>query len=214
MVAEFRPENPIEKVFPNHHGTKCICVDSTGCGYLYNPADDSIALIPNFSSTAKINVVWDIESPTIFATVESTRINTYMYLATSLDGPTIVHLPRYNRIEEVFSNAEGVVTKISDDLNPIILKSGYIYSHSKSEGMKGDYLSSHSYISSWRGQNDSEEGHTAYFLQNLAIHRFAQCFEVAAVCDKTLANQMYETLAKFALKNIDIDTAETAFRLC
>jgi len=150
MVAEFRPENPIEKVFPNHHGTKCICIDSTGCGYLYNPADDSIALIPNFSSTVK-NVVWDLESPTIFATVENMKMNTYMYLATSLDGPTIVHLPWYNRIEEVFSNAEGVVTKISDDLNPIILKSGYTYSHSKSEGMKGDYLSSHSYISSWRG---------------------------------------------------------------
>jgi len=70
LVAEFRPENPIEKVFPNQNGTKCVCIDNTGCGYLYNPGDDSIALIPNFSSTVK-NIVWDIDSPTVFATVEA-----------------------------------------------------------------------------------------------------------------------------------------------
>lgn len=131
VVGEFRPENPIEKVFPNHSGTKCVCIDNTGCGYLYNPGDDSIALIPNFSSTVK-NVVWDIDSPTIFATVEATRMNTYLYLSTSLDGPTIIHLPRYQRIEDVNVNCDGISTKISDDLNPIVLKSGYIYSYSKS----------------------------------------------------------------------------------
>jgi WD repeat-containing protein 19 len=99
-------------------------------------------------------------------------MNTYMYLATSLDGPTIVHLPRYSSIEEVFTNIEGISTKISEDINPIVLKSGYIYSYSKSVGMKGDFLSTHSYISSWRGSNDSKEGHMNYFLQNLVIHRF------------------------------------------
>lgn len=171
MVAEFRPENPIEKVFPNHSGTKCVCIDNTGCGYLYNPSDDSIALIPNFNSSVR-SVVWDTDSPTVFATVEPHKMNTYMYLATSLDGPTIVHLPRYNSLEDVFANIEGISTKISDDINPIVLKSGYIYSYSKSEGMKGDFLSTHSYISSWRGQNDTKEGHINYFLQNLVIHRF------------------------------------------
>lgn len=213
VVSEYRPENPVLKIFPNHSGTKSICIDNTGCGYLYNPVDDSIALIPNFNATVK-NVVWDIDSPNVFATVEPTKMNTYLYLQTSLEGPTIIHLPRYSKLEDVNQVCDGIVTNITDDLTPIVLKTGYIYSHSKSEGMRGDYLSTHSYISSWRGSNDSEEGHTSYFLQNLAIHRFAQCFEVAKVCEETLAQQMYEALGKFCLKNIEIPHAETAFRLC
>jgi len=33
--------NIIEKVFPNRKGTRLVCIDSTGNGYLYNPIDDS-----------------------------------------------------------------------------------------------------------------------------------------------------------------------------
>ena len=58
VITEFRPENPIVRVFPNKSGTKCVCLDNTGCGYLYNPVDDSIALLPNFSGSTE-SVVWD-----------------------------------------------------------------------------------------------------------------------------------------------------------
>jgi len=41
----------------------------------------------------------------------------------------------------------------------------------------------------WRGEVDNEEGHYRYFLQNLALNRFAECFKAATflanadVCD-------------------------------
>lgn len=40
IISEHRSQNPIVKVFPNKKGTKCICIDNTGHGYLFSPVDD------------------------------------------------------------------------------------------------------------------------------------------------------------------------------
>jgi len=50
-ILEHRSDNPIVNVFPNQSGTKCICMDNTGNGYLFNPVDDSMLFVPNFSGT-------------------------------------------------------------------------------------------------------------------------------------------------------------------
>ena len=47
-ILEHSSANPIVKVFPNMSGTKCVCVDDTGNGYLFSPVDDSMLTIPNF----------------------------------------------------------------------------------------------------------------------------------------------------------------------
>ena len=39
-------------------------------------------------------------------------------------------------------------------------------------------------MSSWRGENDSDEGNLRYFLQNLATHRFEECLDVARMSNK------------------------------
>ena len=213
VISEFNPENPIEKVFPNRSGTKCICIDNTGCGYLYNPVDDSMALVPNFSSTVS-KAIWDVTHPNMFITYDKGKLNTYLYMQTSLDGPTILHLSRFNKLEDVDKNTQGVETQIHRDLTPIMLKNGYVYTHSPAEGIRGEYLATHSYISSWRGVNDSEDGHLTYFLQCMAIQNFAECFNVAALVDEELGQQMYESLGKYALKNVELHHAENAFRLC
>lgn len=48
IICEHKTQNQIVKVFPNPSGTRCICIDNTGNGYLYNPIDDSMIFIPNF----------------------------------------------------------------------------------------------------------------------------------------------------------------------
>lgn len=48
VITEHKSENPIVKVFPNFSGTKCICIDNTGNGYLYNPVDNTMLFVPNF----------------------------------------------------------------------------------------------------------------------------------------------------------------------
>lgn len=142
-IAEYKSENPITKVWPNASGTKCICMDNTGNGFLYNPVEDSQVFVPNFSAQT-YNVLWDIDDPNLFVTVDTEKMQTYMYSPLSLDGSQIIHLPEYLKIEEVDKQKPGVVTFVDRDLKPIILKAGFVYSHARSDGIRGQFLQTHS----------------------------------------------------------------------
>lgn len=65
-------------------------------------------------------------------------------------------------------------------------------------------------MNSWRAQNDSDEGHLRYFLQNLAAHRYADCMEVARTSQK-LGQTFFEIIGKQCLKYVELEIAETAF---
>lgn len=144
-ICEHKSQNPIVKVFPNHSGTKCICMDNTGNGYLYNPIDDSSIFVPNFSSKTN-NVLWDIEDQSLFVTVDSEKMQCYLFTGTSLEGSQIIHLPEYLKLDEVDKNKQGVVTFVDRDLKPIILKNGFVYSYARQDGIRGQYLATHSYL--------------------------------------------------------------------
>lgn len=196
-------------MFPNRKGTRIICVDNTGQGTYYNPVKDEELMIPNFSPETK-SVLWDLEDRNLFITVDSEKINTYMFVPLSLEGQQIIHLPEYLKLDEVDKPKPGVVTYIDKDLKPIILKGGFVYSYSRTDGIRGQYLTTHSYMNSWRAQNDSDEGHLRYFLQNLAAHRYADCMEVARTSHK-LGQTFFEVIGKHCLRYVELDIAETAF---
>ena len=50
-----------------------VCIDNTGNGYLFQPVDDTMLFIPNFSSTTE-NVIWDLDDPHIFVTVDKEKM--------------------------------------------------------------------------------------------------------------------------------------------
>mmetsp|Transcript_39593 Transcript_39593/g.38130 ORF Transcript_39593/g.38130 Transcript_39593/m.38130 type:complete len:204 (+) Transcript_39593:3-614(+) len=181
IVSEHRSQNPIIKVFPNRKGTKCVCIDNTGNGYMFNAVDDMMLFIPNFQGSTE-NVLWDMDDVNIFVTVDKEKMQTYMYIPLSLEGPSIIHLPEYLKLDEVDKTKPGVITYVDKDLKPIILKGGFVYSHARTDGIRGQFLATHSYINSWRGDQESDEGHLRYFLQNLAIHRFTNCMDAARTC--------------------------------
>lgn len=136
FIAEHRSQNPIVKVFPNKKGTKCVCIDNTGNGYLFCPVDDSVHFIPNFVGATE-NILWDLEDSNIFITVDKEKMQAYLFVTLSLDGPQIIHLPEYLKLDEVDKNKPGVITYVDKDLKPIILKGGFLYSHAKTDGIRG-----------------------------------------------------------------------------
>jgi len=136
FILEHQGDNPLIKVFPNRSGTKCICIDSTGHGYMLNPVDESLIMIPNFQAETE-SVLWDIEDQNLFVTVASDMMHTYLYLPLSLEGPQIIHLPEYLRLDEVDKPKTGVVTMIDKDMKPVILKDGYVYSNTRADGIRG-----------------------------------------------------------------------------
>lgn len=88
----------------------------------------------------------------------------YLYTPLTLEGPTVKHLPEYLKLDQIDKQRPGVVTYYDRDLKPIILKGGFVYSHARADGVRGQYLSTHSYMSNWRGESDTDEGHLRYFL--------------------------------------------------
>jgi hypothetical protein len=46
-------------------------------------------------------------------------------------------LPEYLKLEEVEKNKAGVVTYLDRDLKPLILKNGFVFSSSGSDGIRG-----------------------------------------------------------------------------
>lgn len=139
IICEHKPENAIKKVFPNQSGTRAICVDGTGNGYLYNPVEDSSIFVPNFAPETH-HVLWDIDDPNLFVTVDKQKMQTYLFKPLTMDGPQIVHLPEYLKLEEVEKNKAGIVTYLDADLKPLILKSGFVFSSATSDGIRGQYL--------------------------------------------------------------------------
>lgn len=183
IICEHKTQNPITKVFPNQSGTRCICVDSTGNGYLYNPVEDSMIFVPNFQGETH-SVLWDIDEANLFVTVDHEKMQTYLFKPLSLDGAQIVHMPEYLKLEEVEKNKAGIVTYLDRDLKPLILKGGFVFSSARSDGIRGQYLQTHSTLNSWKGSSESDEGHLRYFLQCLALQKYQNCIEVAKVCQK------------------------------
>ena len=78
-------------------------------------------------------------------------MHTYLYVPLSLEGPSIIHLPEYLKLDEVDKQKPGIVTFIDNDMKPIILKDGFVYSHARADGIRGQFLTTHSYMNSWRG---------------------------------------------------------------
>ena len=64
-------------------------------------------------------------------------MHTYLYVSLSLDGPAIIHLPEYLKLDEVDKQKPGIVTFIDSDMKPIILKNGFVYSHARTDGIRG-----------------------------------------------------------------------------
>ena len=106
--------------------------------------------VPNFSAGTEV-VLWDIDDPNIFVTVDKEKMQAYLYIQLCLDGAQIIHLPEYLKLDEIDKNKPGVITFVDKDLKPIILKSGFVYSHARTDGIRGQYLTTHSYINVWRG---------------------------------------------------------------
>lgn len=136
LLVEHQEQNQIVKVFPNRKGTRIVCLDNTGQGTFYNPITDSSIMIPNFSSETK-NVLFDLDDRNLFITVDADKMSTYLFCSISLDGPCILHLPEYLKLDEVDKPKPGVITYIDKDLKPIILKNGFVYSYSRSDGIRG-----------------------------------------------------------------------------
>ncbi|XP_022086384.1 WD repeat-containing protein 19-like [Acanthaster planci] len=85
FVNEFRHEVGIRKVFPDPSGTRLIFIDDKSDGFVYNPVNDQILEIPDFSPTVK-GVLWENwpYDKGVFVAYDEDKLYTYLYSRETL----------------------------------------------------------------------------------------------------------------------------------
>ncbi|CAG9314821.1 unnamed protein product [Blepharisma stoltei] len=210
FVSEYRMESPIAAVYPSQTGTKVVVKDVTGAGFLYTPANEKRLSIPNFSSSV-LKVIWDTSDQNLFVICEAEKVLAFLYSPVTLYGATIEPVRELLSVEDLDKNLRESVTIIEKGQKPVLLFNGILFCLSESQGnVKGNFLSSHTYLNQWRGRSDTPEGHYKFFLQNLSLKRFQQCFLVA---EKLGGVKIPEVLGNLALQNLDLEVAERAYQI-
>jgi hypothetical protein len=97
-VNDFKFENQIKKILPNINGTKFICIDNLGKGFLFNPVNDSY--IPINNSIEIQSVIWDVNDLNVFAAImNNSTVNTFVFLESNLEGSKLKLIMDYCYIE-------------------------------------------------------------------------------------------------------------------
>mmetsp|Transcript_1987 Transcript_1987/g.4439 ORF Transcript_1987/g.4439 Transcript_1987/m.4439 type:complete len:1366 (-) Transcript_1987:53-4150(-) len=210
FVNEVKLQSPVSQLIANFTGTRVALKDSSGQATLYFPASDTIMEIPKYSIRFS-SLIWDLRDHNVFAACETERIVSYVISPVSLTGGKVEPVAELLSIEDIKAEPKENYTGIEAGLKPLLLNNGLLFFQIESEAnLRGNHLASHSQVTQWRGRSDTTENHYRYFLQNLALKRFAACTLAAELLDSPLVS---EALGQQSLLHIDLETAERAFQL-
>jgi WD repeat-containing protein 19 len=211
-ICDYKFENPIKKIFPNNTGTKYICVDNIGKGYLFDPIKESCISLLNQNEITSI--LWDTgDQNTFISLLKNNSIQVFVFIENSLDGAKVIQLKEYSYLEDLDNPKIGYYNQVFEaNTIPIYLSNGYLHYYVKAtKEIKGMYLMSHYWIYNWRANGDTEDGHKKYFIQNFQLGRYWECIKATNYLNSKKVEYL-EKLGKEALKNLNIDVAEEAFR--
>ena len=215
FVWEYKFDNNIRSIFPNKSGTKYLCVDNLGKGFVYNPIARNVLPLDNEEELNRI--IWDQEDQNLF--IGSNKSNTilfsYSIVSNSIQGPFVKVLKEYSYLEDLDDpKIKPITTNLDTNSFPFYLSGGNVHYFEKgNKQIKTITLNSHYWLFNWRENGDSEDGHKKYFIQNLQIGNYKNCMKSAKFLSEKDQKDYYERLGKEALKNLKIEIAEEAFKL-
>ena len=95
-------------------------------------------------------------------------------------------------------------------MKPLSLTNGFLRIFTPQGTVQGQNLTSHSYLTQYKGVEDNREGHFRYFLQSLSINKFNNCL-IAAM--NVNLQPIFDALGRRALSYVELDIALKAFQL-
>ena len=215
FVWENKFENDIRSIFPNKTGTKYLCIDKLGKGFVFNPIARNVMPLDNEEELNKI--IWDSEDQNIFIGTNKSNTILYSYCIVnhSLQGPYVKVLKEYSYLEDLDDpKIKPITTNLEVNSFPFYLSNGNVsYFVKSNKQIKSLILSSHYWLFNWRANGDSEDGHKKYFIQNLQIGNYKNSMKSAQYLSEKDQIDYYERLGRESLKNLNIEIAEEAFKL-
>eukprot|EP00743_Colponemidia_sp_Colp-15_P004281 GILK01004618.1.p1 GENE.GILK01004618.1~~GILK01004618.1.p1 ORF type:complete len:1398 (-),score=319.35 GILK01004618.1:169-4362(-) len=208
FVSEFRHPEPIKKVFPNDSGTRCVFVDATGSGYVYNPVNDHALAIPDFSAMTE-RVLWDTEDKNIFVTIDSQLFQTYCYAPVTVYGPKVDFVGPLDIFADGSYQIQGQPTKVPQGFLAASLTNGTITGQVMSGALSILQLGTHDAVHLHTSTKESTDTLRHCFQQNLALLRFSSAWNVTVVLN---GKDLLMALARRALEILDLEFSMKVYR--
>ncbi|ELT93993.1 hypothetical protein CAPTEDRAFT_173399 [Capitella teleta] len=216
FVNEYRHITGIRRIFPNQSGTRLIFIDDKSDGFVYNPVNDNIVEIPEFSPTTK-GILWENWQADrgIFVTHDDESIKTYAYCWESVNGTAAYPAPSGISLRfppQMTSGGRSIVqlvgvTKLPYGQVPLMLHNGEVTLQTSSGKVIILTLDTHSFPDN--AQNLSQEQLKACVERCIALKRFREAW---TYCSHISGKEAWVDLGKAAISNLDIDFAIRVYR--
>jgi len=185
-VNEYKHDTGIKSLFPNSKGTRIVFIDDNHSGNLYNPVNDQIKPIANFSANTS-SVLWDVADPNVFIAMDGVNFSVYVYSDITMSGPTVTHIGQ---------------SVASPGSLPILLHNGGVVAQSKSgEIASKAVLETHEALQGRRDMGALEAA--------LSLDKFEEAWEVALSMDD---DACWHKISDAALQHLNIEVALRGYR--
>ncbi|KAG1674427.1 hypothetical protein FOA52_012954 [Chlamydomonas sp. UWO 241] len=193
-VNEFRHEDgAVTRIWPQPAGSRMVFEDDKAQLYVFNPVNDQVLPIPNFSSRCE-NVMWDVADPNCFVVADGSGLYTYLHCPVSLQGAKVE-----------FISKQPLQTSHS----PLLCFNGSVGCRLKSGALDTVVLETHR---SLQVVDTAAAKGTApkRFTQALKLGRLRAGWEAAL---QLRTPDVWSQLGMAALECLDIDMALAAYRM-
>lgn len=195
FVNEFRHVVGIRRIFPDLGGTRLVFIDDKSDGFVYNPVNDQVIEIPQFSSTTK-GALWEnwTGDKGVFITYDEEKIYTYLYCRESTKGPIVEYVGE---------------SKLPYGMVPIMLYNGEITLQTQSGRIQTQILDTHTALYTENLEDMTTEEVKNGLKQGIAIRRFKEAW---SFCEKLNDMVAWIELGRSAMQAIEIDYAIRVYR--
>ncbi|XP_038055636.1 WD repeat-containing protein 19-like isoform X2 [Patiria miniata] len=193
FVNEFRHEVGIRRVFPDPSGTRLIFIDDKSDGFVYNPVNDQILEIPNFSPTVK-GILWENwpYDKGVFVAYDEDKLYTYLYSRETVRGPAVT--------------LTGT-TKLPFAQQPLMLYNGEMTCQTQSGKTAMVQLNSHNFLE--RPHDLQPDDLKVAIDKSIKLKRFKEAW---MLCQLASNKDLWRELAKAAVTHLELEFAVRVYR--
>ncbi|XP_037530887.1 WD repeat-containing protein 19 [Nematolebias whitei] len=189
----------VRKVFPDPNGTWVVFIDDKNGGFLFSPANTTVACfeLPNFSPTIT-GVLWDNwhADRGVFVAFDDDKVYTYALHKTTIYGPRVVLVGS---------------TALPFSQRPLLLYNGELTCQTTSGKMSEVPLSTHSFLrrsaGTWTG---SPAELSRQLSQALMLKRFQEAWDL---CKSAGGDADWAELGKACLVHMEVELAVQVHRM-
>ena len=194
MVSKWHHILGISKLFANHSTGMVVFIDEKGEGFLYNPLNDRLIELPQFSSKSRA-ILWETSTSNnqVFVAYDDELIYTYVYHSESIRGP---HCQIAGR------------TKLPHGFVPILLYNGDITLQVQNGRVRTTRLGTHLKDDEFKESDQSRL--LKSFEKAISLLRFHEAW---IICERLNQREHWITLGRIALEEMEVSFAIRVFRL-